>query len=141
MISHIHHINFLVEDLEQSIVRYEALFGCNAFEIEVLGQRAVKTARTKLGETWFVLVQPTDNDSIPAQHLKKHGEGFFLLSLGTDDLDHAKTQLETLLDQPFSTPERSGLENWRVIDIRPELFLNTQLQLTQDRGETKHSHI
>jgi len=132
MISHIHHINFLVKDIEQSITRYEMLFGKDTFQRDTLEQRAVITARAKLGETWFILVQPVDKDSVPAQHLQKHGEGFFLLSLATDDLDSTKNQIESQLDQPFATPERAGLDNWRIIDFRPEDFFSAQLQLTQE---------
>ncbi len=132
MISHIHHINFLVKDLDQAISRYEVLFGNNAFRIDALKQRAVKTARAKLGDTWFILVQPTDTDSVPAKHLKDYGEGFFLMSLATDDIEQEQKHINNHLEHPFPTPERQGLDNWRVIDCRPEQFFAAQLQLTEE---------
>ncbi len=132
MITHIHHINFLVNDLALAITRYSALLGGVEFIEDQLDQRSVKTARTKLGDTWLILVQPTDEQSTPAQHLKQHGEGFFLLSLNCDDLDQEQQRINALSGLNFSTPERTGLEGWRIRDLPKEPFFGTQLQLTQD---------
>lgn len=132
MISHIHHINFLVKDLDLGIARYESLLGKGAFQFDHLQGRNVKTARAKLGDTWLVLVQPLGEEGVPAQHLKEHGEGFFLMSLGTEDLDNTLEQIESDSDIVFPTPERRGVDNWRVIDFQMEQFFGAQLQLTQE---------
>ncbi len=48
-----------------------------------------------------MLVAPFDEDSVPGRYLAEHGEGFFLLSVGTDrDYDW-----------------RDGILNWRVADL------------------------
>lgn len=132
MITHIHHINFIVKDLNQAIERFEGLFGGAKFLVDTLEKRAVKTARLKLGDTWFVLVQPTDPDSIPGKHLRDHGEGFFLVSLGTDELD---AQLARLAGEEGITPssaKRRGLENWQVVDLPIDKFFGTQIQLCEE---------
>ena len=132
MITHIHHINFLVQNLENAVIQYEKLPGIGPFEFDKLEQRAVRTAKTRLGDTWLVLVQPVDQESIPAKHLQEHGEGFFLLSLGTDSLE---TSLEKLKNSQIALrgSERAGLDNWQVQDLDPEAFFNTQIQLTEDK--------
>ena len=86
MITHIHHINFIVKDLDSATTQYRKRLNLGEFTYDELAQRAVKTARIKLGDTWLVLVQPLDQDSVPAKFLKENGEGFFLISLGTDCL-------------------------------------------------------
>lgn len=134
MISHIHHINFLVKNLEQGIARYEGVLGKGAFQIDQLKGRNVKTARAKVGDTWLVLIQPQGDEGIPAQHLKEHGEGFFLMSLGTDDLDTTLENIKSNSDIIFPTPERAGIDNWRVIDFQMEQFFGAQLQLTQENN-------
>lgn len=133
MISHIHHINFLVKDLDQGIARYESVLGRGSFKIEQLPGRNAKTARAKVGATWLVLVQPLGDEGIPAKHLREHGEGFFLMSFGTDDLDKTLHRIETETDNKLPTPERAGIDNWRVIDFQTEQFFGAQLQLTQEK--------
>ena len=138
MITHIHHINFLVRDLDQAIKRYQDIIDCGTFELDELPNRAVKTARLKLGQSWLVLVQPLDQHSVPAQHLADHGEGFFMLSLGTDDLHAEKQRIEkssSFEEPPFATPVRNGIDTWRVLDFQMQHFFGAQLQLTE---ETKH---
>ncbi len=79
MIRRIHHINFIVKDLEKALIRYRVLFGEPAGKIEFLPQRGVKLARFRVGELWLILVQPLSDEGIPAEYLKNHGEGFFLM--------------------------------------------------------------
>jgi methylmalonyl-CoA/ethylmalonyl-CoA epimerase len=131
MIKQIHHINFIVRDLDAAIERYRALFGVPINAPETLTQRGVKLARFKLSEIWIVLVQPLDSSGKPAQYLEKHGEGFFLMSCQVDDVrnaaEHASAQGFTVVD---SKP-RQGLDDWLVMDLDPdELFGNT-IQLVE----------
>lgn len=133
MISHIHHINFLVNDLTLAIARYRALLGGVEFIEDEINSRSVKTARTKLGDTWLILVQPTNQHSIPAKHLKEHGEGFFLMSLNCDNMDQEQQRISAAIDGlDYPSPERIGLEGWRVRDLPKQPFFGTQLQLAQE---------
>lgn len=131
MITGIHHINFVVRDLEVAIQRYESTLGLPKFERGELQQRGVKTARVKLGDTWLILVQPLDRDSVPGQHLEKYGEGFFLLSLETNSLNNAINHVENN-NGVLIGPTRSGLDNWQVQDLSLEQFFGTQIQLTEE---------
>lgn len=131
MLKRIHHINFLVKDLEQGIHVYTKL-GLGPFEKDSLGKRGVVTARTKIGGTWFVLIQPTDPDGDPGKHLARHGEGFFLISFETEDLENEKQQLKQREFDFSPAQSRSGLLNWKVCDIDPKLTLGTLVQLTEE---------
>ena len=137
MISHIHHINFLVTDLDQAIERYEALLGEHRFVRDELPQRSVLTARVKLASTWLILVQPIDEHSEPARHLQKHGEGFFLMSFDCGDLAAEQQRIQSHTDFAFPTPERTGLDGWRVRDLASEQFFGVQLQLTEEAANKK----
>lgn len=130
MITGIHHINFLVRDLDAAIARYEALLDGAQFDIAELTERGVKTAKVKLGDTWLVLVQPLDELGIPAQHLAEHGEGFFLMSLQTDHLEQ-QVQCCIAAGIPPTSAVRSGLDNWRVVDFSADNFFGASLQLTE----------
>ena len=56
----IHHINFIVADLETAVDAYQRLLGLGPFEYETLSERGVMTARVRVGEAWIVLVSKQD---------------------------------------------------------------------------------
>ena len=132
MLKRVHHINFLVADLDKSIERYKDLFELESVEVEMLPERGVATARFDLDGVWIVLVQPVDDASEPAQHLRQHGEGVFLISYAVDDLDDAREKLVARGAISRSATTRDGLLNWRVIDLDPEAVFGAPVQLTEE---------
>jgi methylmalonyl-CoA/ethylmalonyl-CoA epimerase len=131
MVNGIHHVNFLVRDLDEAVGRYRALLGLGEPVLDTLPGRGVLTARFRLGPSWLVLVQPVDPEGEPARHLAEHGEGFFLLSLGVDDLDAAAARVDTAGGR-LDGPPRVGLEGWQVRDLDPALTFGARLQLCRD---------
>jgi methylmalonyl-CoA/ethylmalonyl-CoA epimerase len=98
----IHHINFVVRDLEEAMTRFEQALGVAPFEVIEHRPRGAQVARTRIGQSWIVLVSPYDPESVPGRHLARHGEGFFLLSIGYDDIVKQLERLEAS-GVPFST--------------------------------------
>ncbi|MEP4484139.1 MAG: VOC family protein [Halioglobus sp.] len=131
MVTGIHHINFLVRDLEAGVARYKQLLGVTEVLYGDLAGREVRTARFKVGDVWWVLVQPMTTDSVAARHLEQHGEGFFLLSLGVASLDAAVAEVTAAGGEFTSTEPRQGLADWQVIDLNTEHFFGAQLQLCE----------
>jgi methylmalonyl-CoA/ethylmalonyl-CoA epimerase len=132
-VNKIHHINFLVKDLNEAMKRYTQLLGGDDFIVDDLPNRGVKTARTLMGEQWFVLIEPLDPQSIPGRHLSAHGEGFFLISFAVDDLTNAKQHVTNMGCKMTSDQPRQGLENWHVWDIDSSDTFGTQIQLCQEK--------
>jgi methylmalonyl-CoA/ethylmalonyl-CoA epimerase len=129
----VHHINFIVRDLDAAEARYRRLLGLGPAIREPLPGRGVNTARFRIGETWLVLVQPTSEEGEPARHLREHGEGFFLLSFAVDNLDRTVTDLRDAGARFTADDPRSGLDTWRVIDIDPAETPGAMLQLAEER--------
>jgi methylmalonyl-CoA/ethylmalonyl-CoA epimerase len=96
-----------------------------------LSQRGVRTARFRVGETWIVLVQPTDSEGVPGRHLEEHGEGLFLLSFEVDSVADTVSEIKARGCQFRAEQPRQGLEDWRVVDLDPEQFFGVQLQLVE----------
>ncbi|WP_200821284.1 VOC family protein [Oceanicoccus sp. KOV_DT_Chl] len=132
-VTKIHHINFIVEDLSAGIDRYRKLLGIDNFVIDDLPGRGVKTARSKVGDSWLVLVQPVDMTGIPGKHLQQHGEGFFLISYSVDDLQQAAANVVAQGSAMTSEIPRQGLENWQVWDIDQNDTLGTQIQFCEEK--------
>lgn len=129
MVKRIHHINFIVRDLEAAIICHERLLDMPVTSRDRLEGRGVDIARFKVGDTWLVLVQPTRADTIPARHLERHGEGFFLMSMEVADLDE---EIARLGHDSFDGVRRRGLDNWEVIDILADDTFGAQLQFVTE---------
>ncbi len=134
MLEKIHHINFLVRDLDEAVERYESLFGVTVTHREALQHRGAATARFRVGEVWIVLVQPTDPQGVPARHLERHGEGFFLISYQVDDVALAARSVRERGGPTLHEEPRRGLEDWRVVDLDPAATLGVHTQLVDTRG-------
>lgn len=133
MLTGVHHINFLVADLDKAVDRYKDLFGFESAEVEMLPGRGVATARFDLNGVWIVLVQPVDDESEPARILKQRGEGAFLISFGVDDLEDAREKLVAKGAIRGAATARDGLQNWRVIDLNPDAVFGAPIHLTEER--------
>ena len=133
MLTGVHHISFLVADVDKAVQRYKDLFEIESVELETLPERGVATARFDVNGVWIVLVQPVDDDSEPARVLKQHGEGVLLISFGVDDLEDTRAKLVAKGAIDESATARDGLQNWRVIDLDPQAVFGAPIHLTQER--------
>ena len=134
MFESVHHINFLVADLDAAMLRYKDLFDIDAMTIESLPERGVRTARFELSGVWIVLVQPVDDQSEPMRHLREHGEGLYLVSFAVEDLDSATEDLVAKGAINKAAKSREGQQGWRVIDLEPEAIFGALIQVTRDKN-------
>ncbi len=133
MVRRIHHVNFIVRDLEASIRSYERVLGMPVTSRERLERRGVDIARFRLCDSWLVLVQPTRSGTVPAKYLETHGEGFFLLSLEVDSIEQ---QIERLGSGQFDGGIRDGLDDWRLIDLDSRTTAGVQLQFVEPGNDS-----
>jgi methylmalonyl-CoA/ethylmalonyl-CoA epimerase len=131
MFKRIHHINFLVRDLNVAAERFGRLLGVPPGPVERLPGRGVELVRFRLGEGWLVLVHPLDPESVPGRHLAEHGEGFFLLSCQVDDLSGAADELTAAGFRLVQDVPRRGLDDWSVMDIDSADLFGINFQLVQ----------
>ena len=135
MVKRVHHINFLVNDLESAIQRYEQILGVAVYSREVLESRGVILARFRVGEVWIVLVQPTSDEGVPAEHLRHHGEGFFLISYEVDAVEQAAWDIKENGIQFLNEKPRQGISGWKLMDLDPDDTFGAQIQLTEIQRE------
>jgi methylmalonyl-CoA/ethylmalonyl-CoA epimerase len=129
----IHHVNFVVHDLEEAMARFEDALGLDPFEVIDYRQRGARVARTRIGESWLVLVSPYDPASVPGRYLAEHGEGFFLMSLGYEDIVQQLGRLEASGVELVDQSPRDGILDWRVADIGD--LHGAKVQITDDTKE------
>jgi methylmalonyl-CoA/ethylmalonyl-CoA epimerase len=127
----VHHINFIVADLDAAVQAYQNTLGIGPFEYEELPERGVSTARVRVGEVWIVLVSPQCENSVAGRYLEAHGDGFFLMSFGVDNLDQAMVELAQRGALPADRTAHAGILDWRVADLETEDSLGIRFHLTQ----------
>lgn len=135
MFKRIHHINFVVRDLEQAIAQYENLSGVQFECIEEHPTRLVKIARVKLSEVWLVLVQPMDKNSVPGRVLEQQGEGFFLISYLVDDIVATIAAIKADGGKMLDDKPRKGVSNWVVADLDTASSFGVMTQICQEIDE------
>lgn len=124
-LTHIHHVNVLVCDIETAKQRYRDVFNVEFID-EPLPSRGVITSRFSLGDSWLVLVQPVAEGE-PMRQLRERGEGLFLLSLGVAQTERPACDGVYSLDA--NAEVREGVSGWRVIDLKMDGMSTGQLQL------------
>ena len=127
----VHHINFIVADLDAAVQAYEDTLGIGPLEYEEIREREVATARVRVGEVWIVLVSPQRENSIAGRYLAAHGDGFFLMSFGVDNLDQAMVELARRGALPADRTAHAGLRDWRGADLETEDSVSVRGHLTQ----------
>ena len=128
-LTHVHHVNLLVRDLESAKRAYRAKFNID-FVDESLPSRGVLTSRFRIGESWLVLIQPIAEGE-PMRQLRARGEGLFLLSLGVAQAEDAA--LASFHDDSHTASAflevRDGISGWRIADFEVAGEPKGQLQL------------
>lgn len=96
MFKYLHHVNYVVENLDDMVEYLEKNFDMKPDRIEISkGNHPAREAVYFAGMTEIQVVQPLDTTSSAARHLAKHGPGVTHVAWGVKDA-------ETLLDRALA---------------------------------------
>ena len=140
MVKRIHHLDFVVRDLERATERYRLILGQEPLDRESLPERGIDLVRFRVGDTWLILVQPTRDDSPVMDFLRRHGEGFFHIAYEVDGLEAVGRSLQAEGIGVVNEVPRRGVEGWRLVDLEMADTLGVMTQLVEpverpERGE------
>ncbi len=127
----IHHIDFVVRDLERAIAQYRRMFHIEFGPPELLESRGVALARFRLGEIWVVLVQPVRPDSPVQRFLDMHGEGFYHIAYRVKDVTAGAAALKAQGVRLVNEEPRRGVEGWKLIDLEMSETFGAMTQLVE----------
>ena len=99
----VHHLGFVVKDLDSTLKKWEALFGQKA-KISVNPDLQVRLGSIILGNVKFVFNESTVPGSRWEKYIEKNGEGLEHIALEVDDIESAtgaanKAGLELRFDE------------------------------------------
>ncbi len=134
MIKGIYGINIAVKDLAEAIRKYERMFEVKS---EPMGEDdfsfpGLIGARLDINGTVITLISYTDENTSVAKFINTKGEGLFLLSVETDDIDE---EVETLKDKglTFVLREPVGGDYGKVNFVHPKSAHGVQLEIYQPK--------
>lgn len=127
----IHHIDVVVRDLDRAEEQYRKILGIEPIQRESLSARGIDLVRFRVGETWLILVQPTDETGSVAGFLREHGEGFFHMAVEVDDIEAETNALQANGVRLANTEPRIGIDGWKLVDIELEETLGAMIQLVE----------
>jgi methylmalonyl-CoA/ethylmalonyl-CoA epimerase len=84
----VHHLGFVVKDLDSTLKKWEALFGQKA-KISVNPDLQVRLGSILLGNVKFVFNESTAPGSRWEKYIEKNGEGLEHIALEVDDIESA----------------------------------------------------
>lgn len=119
MLTHVHHLAFAVHELEQGIALFRRLTGREPAYRGSVTTRGAEVAVFKLDNLNIEVVAPTDPQGSLSAHLESHGEGFFHLAFGVDDLEAAVAALEDRGIHMRSAPY-VAFRDWEIAYLQGE---------------------
>lgn len=122
MFEHIHHVAYVVSDMDEAVRIFRDTFGLELSERMVMeGERSVEMAAFRCGPTLIELLHPINHPPL-AQFLEDHGPGLHHIAFAMKDLPEGIEKLRDrgiYASEPFVAPtgwkiayfdlDRSGL--------------------------------
>ncbi|MBI3302764.1 MAG: VOC family protein [Deltaproteobacteria bacterium] len=112
MLKRIHHIDFLVRDLDQAIAQYTRIFGVqieNRMKIQ-----GVELAYFHIGDVFIALVSPVDPQSLLQKQLNEQGEGLMHMGCEVESLEAAVQVMKANGVRLVNEKPRPGLQDWQI---------------------------
>lgn len=124
----IHHVAFIVEELDGWVDRFERVFDDQVITLErISGTFDLQIAFYAIDETLVEFITPGAGDEWASKHLADHGEGFFHIAFEVDDIATEMGRLEAEGYAFDDDAPRQGYD-WLVATlVGPDLPFTVQL--------------
>ena len=93
-IEKIDHLCFAVKNLDKAVKIYEDTLGLTPDLYYVEESEKIRVARYNVGEVAVELIESTSPDGEVAKFIRRHGEGFYLISYKVDDVEKSLRELD-----------------------------------------------
>ena len=131
MLKRIHHIDFLVRDLDQAIAQYGKIF---AVQIENrIKIQGVELAYFHIGDVFIALVAPLNPHSPLQKQLDEKGEGLMHMGCEVESLEAAVQAMKANGVRLVNEQPRPGLQDWQIklIDLADGETCGPTIQLVE----------
>lgn len=130
MLTGIHHIAYIVDDFEEALANFEALFGVEpVHRMRRDDEFILETALYHAGGHYVEFISPISERGWAYEYLEEHGEGFFHIGYEVEDLEASMGSLRDRgVDFVTEEPQTGVGGAWELITLAPdETVVPTQL--------------
>ncbi|MCK5406842.1 MAG: methylmalonyl-CoA epimerase [Candidatus Krumholzibacteria bacterium] len=133
MIKGIDHVAIAVDNLDETLEKFELLFGVKADHREVIESYHVEVATVNLGNTCIEFVEGKTPDSPTRKYIEKKGPGIHHVALEVDDIAAAISALTAAGARMIDQTPRPGKDGSLVAFVHPSSTGKTLYELVQVR--------
>lgn len=135
----IHHVGYVVADLDASIDHLRATAGAEVTVREVMPQQGVEAAMCSVGGGLIELITPLDPGGAIARFLERRGEGFHHVAFAVPDAASALEALSQAGAELIDAAPRRGLGGHMVAFVHPRSMLGVLTEVVEDHdGHAGH---
>ncbi len=128
----IHHVGYVVADLDAALARMSAAFDLTVVVREVMQAQGVEALMAEGGGGGAVeLIRPLDPDGAIARFMATRGEGFHHVAFAVPDVDAALSDLRGRGAELIDERGRRGLGGHMVAFVHPRATLGVLTELVQ----------
>lgn len=128
----IHHVGYVVADLDAAIARLEGLAATHVIEREVMDAQGVEAAMCATAGGAIELITPLEADGPIGRFLDKRGEGFHHVAFSVPDAAAALAALADAGAELLDEAPRRGLGGHLVGFVHPASALGVLTEVVQD---------
>lgn len=135
MFNNIHHIAFVVEDIESSMTSFEENYGMELLTRgEMTAQyqipQEIDVALYQAGDNIVELIEPLSEEGWTYDVLQENGDGWFHIAFAVDDIREGMAELESRGIRIWDDEPSQGFA-WKVVTLEPEDTL-VPMQLVEE---------
>jgi methylmalonyl-CoA/ethylmalonyl-CoA epimerase len=115
----IHHVAYVVKDLDAALPLYQQKFGMPLEVREVLADQGVEAAALGVGRGQIELIQPLDPENSVGRFLERRGEGIHHVAFEVPNVEEALHELRRLGVDLIDQAPRRGLGGHKIAFLHP----------------------
>ena len=128
----IHHVGYVVADLDAEIPAYRDVLGMPQVVREVMPDQGVEAVLLGAGPSYVELIAPVADDTGVARFLAKRGPGMHHVAFAVTDLERTLGELESRGVELIDTAPRRGLGGHMVAFLHPRSTGGVLTELVED---------
>jgi methylmalonyl-CoA/ethylmalonyl-CoA epimerase len=138
MLGRIHHVAYVVADIDAALERLGATFDLRPAVREVMADQGVEAALCGPAGAAVELIRPLDADGAIARFLEARGEGLHHVAFEVADLEAALTELRARGAELIDERPRAGLGGHLVAFVHPRSANGVLTELVEAEGDRAH---
>jgi methylmalonyl-CoA/ethylmalonyl-CoA epimerase len=138
MLRRIHHVAYVVPDIDAALDRLGATFGLRPVVREVMADQGVEAALCGPAGAAVELIRPLDDDGPVARFLEARGEGLHHVAFEVEDLEAALADLRARGAELIDERPRAGLGGHLVAFVHPRSANGVLTELVEAEGGGAH---